>query len=89
MLRAAVAAGSEVGLKAKEAMESGQLVSDEIIIGVVKERLAQSDCQVTLGWRPAWPVAEPESKYEREPLPFPCLSPNPLPLPSSLTLPYA
>mmetsp|Transcript_20509 Transcript_20509/g.62516 ORF Transcript_20509/g.62516 Transcript_20509/m.62516 type:complete len:277 (-) Transcript_20509:170-1000(-) len=49
MLRAAVAAGSEVGLKAKEAMESGQLVSDEIIIGIIKDRLAETDCQ-TKGW---------------------------------------
>lgn len=43
MLRAAVAAGSEVGKKAKVVMEAGQLVSDEIVIGVVSERLDQPD----------------------------------------------
>lgn len=45
MLRAAVKAGSEVGKKAKKEMEEGELVSDELIIGVVKERLAQEDCR--------------------------------------------
>lgn len=44
MLRAAVSAGSPLGLQAKAVMESGGLVSDDIIIGVVKERIAQSDC---------------------------------------------
>ena len=39
MLREAVASGSEVGKKAKVLMESGQLVDDEVIIGVVEERL--------------------------------------------------
>jgi len=43
MLRAAVAAGSEVGNKAKAVMEAGQLVSDEIVIGVVSDRLDQPD----------------------------------------------
>ncbi len=43
MLRAAVKAGSEVGLKAKAVMESGQLVSDDIVIGVVSERLDAPD----------------------------------------------
>jgi adenylate kinase len=43
MLRAAVAAGSEVGHKAKTVMESGRLVSDEIVIGVVSDRLDQPD----------------------------------------------
>jgi len=43
MLRAAVKAGSEVGLKAKAVMESGRLVSDEIVVGVVSERLDQPD----------------------------------------------
>jgi len=43
MLRAAVAAGTEVGQKAKAVMEAGQLVSDEIVIGVVSERLDQPD----------------------------------------------
>ena len=44
MLRAAVKAGSELGLKVKEIMETGGLVSDEIIIGLVKERIQQDDC---------------------------------------------
>lgn len=45
MLRAAVKAGSEVGLKAKAVMEAGQLVSDDIVIGVVSERLDQPDAK--------------------------------------------
>jgi len=44
MLRAAVKAGTPLGLAAKKVMDSGALVSDEIIIGLVKERLAQPDC---------------------------------------------
>jgi adenylate kinase len=44
MLRAAVKAGTELGLKVKEIMETGGLVSDEIIIGLVKERIQQEDC---------------------------------------------
>ena len=43
MLRAAVAAGSEVGRKARAVMEAGQLVSDEIVIGVVSDRLDEPD----------------------------------------------
>ena len=43
MLRAAVAAGSEVGKKAKAVMAAGELVSDEIVIGVVADRLDQPD----------------------------------------------
>src|SRR5690606_18366140 len=43
MLRAAVAAGSETGRKAKAVMDAGELVSDEIVIGVVAERLDQPD----------------------------------------------
>jgi adenylate kinase len=45
MLREAVAAGTEIGLRAKAVMEQGGLVSDEIIIGVVRERLAKPDAQ--------------------------------------------
>ena len=44
MLRAAIANGSAVGLEAKSYMDKGQLVPDSVIIGIVKERLAQSDC---------------------------------------------
>jgi adenylate kinase len=44
MLRAAVKAGSEMGLEAKKVMDAGGLVSDDIIIGLVKERIAQPDC---------------------------------------------
>ena len=43
MLRAAVASGSEIGRQAKAVMDAGQLVSDEIVIGVVRERLGQPD----------------------------------------------
>ncbi|HUN93111.1 MAG TPA: adenylate kinase [Burkholderiaceae bacterium] len=45
MLRAAVKAGTPLGLAAKSVMDSGQLVSDDIIIGLVKERLTAPDCQ--------------------------------------------
>ena len=44
MLRAAVKAGTAMGLQAKAVMDSGALVSDDIIIGLVKERIAQADC---------------------------------------------
>ena len=45
MLRAAVKAGTPLGLAAKKVMDSGQLVSDDIIIGLVKERLKAPDCK--------------------------------------------
>jgi len=44
MLRAAVKAGTPLGLEAKKVMDAGQLVSDEIILGLIKERLKQPDC---------------------------------------------
>ena len=44
MLRAAVKAGTPMGLAAKKVMDSGGLVSDDIIIGLVKDRLKESDC---------------------------------------------
>lgn len=44
MLRAAVKAGTPLGVAAKKVMDSGGLVGDDIIIGLVKERLAQADC---------------------------------------------
>lgn len=46
MLREAVKQGTEMGKKAKEYMDKGQLVPDEVIIGVVKDRLGQPDCKV-------------------------------------------
>ena len=45
MLRAAVKAGTPLGLAAKKVMDAGQLVSDDIIIGLVKERITQDDCK--------------------------------------------
>lgn len=44
ILRAAMKAGTPVGLRAKEYVESGKLVPDEVIIGIVQERLAKEDC---------------------------------------------
>eukprot|EP01030_Chromulinospumella_sphaerica_P018339 gene18339-18196_t len=44
MLRAAIKAGTEMGLAAKKVMDAGGLVSDDIIIGLVKDRLAEPDC---------------------------------------------
>lgn len=49
MLRAAAEAGTDIGKKAQEFMNAGKLVTDEIIIGVVKERLAMDDC-AKQGW---------------------------------------
>ncbi|MEQ4925050.1 adenylate kinase [Proteus hauseri] len=45
MLRAAVSAGTELGLKAKSLMDNGQLVTDELVIALVKERIKQDDCR--------------------------------------------
>jgi adenylate kinase len=44
MLRAAVRAGTALGIAAKKLMDAGQLVPDDVVIGLVKERLAQADC---------------------------------------------
>ncbi len=44
MLRSAVASGSELGLKAKAVMERGDLVSDDIMLGMIAERVAEPDC---------------------------------------------
>mgnify|MGYP001821805175 FL=1 len=44
MLRAAVKEGTPLGVEAKKVMDAGGLVSDDIILGLVKERIAQSDC---------------------------------------------
>lgn len=48
ILRAAMKNGTPVGLKAREFVESGKLVPDDVIIGIVEERLAQADC--ACGW---------------------------------------
>jgi len=45
MLRAAIKQGTDLGLKAKAVIDAGQLVSDDIIIGLVKERLKDADCE--------------------------------------------
>jgi adenylate kinase len=45
MLRAAIKAGTDMGKMAKAAMDSGQLVTDEIIIGLVKDRIVEDDCK--------------------------------------------
>ena len=45
MLRAAIKAGTDMGKMAKKAMDAGQLVTDEIIIGLVKDRIAEDDCK--------------------------------------------
>lgn len=44
MLRAAVKAGTPVGLKAKDVMARGELVSDEIVVGIIEDRIAEPDC---------------------------------------------
>ena len=45
ILREAVKNGTEIGLKAKSYMDAGKLVPDEVIVGIVKERVAQDDCK--------------------------------------------
>ena len=45
MLRSAVSSGSEIGLKAKNIMESGGLVSDQIVLSIVEQRIAKDDCE--------------------------------------------
>ena len=45
IIREALANGTDMGLKAKKFIEAGQLVPDEVVIGIVKERLAKSDCK--------------------------------------------
>ena len=45
ILREAVKNGTDYGIKAKEAMESGALVSDEIVIGILKDRISEDDCK--------------------------------------------
>ena len=45
ILRAAMSEGTPTGLKAKEYVEAGKLVPDDVIIGIIRERLAQDDCR--------------------------------------------
>jgi adenylate kinase len=45
LLRAAVKEGTELGMKAKEFMDNGQLVTDELVIGLLKERITKNDCK--------------------------------------------
>ncbi len=45
IIRAAVKNGTEMGLKAKAAIESGKLVSDDVVIGIIRERLSEDDCK--------------------------------------------
>src|SRR5674476_439172 len=45
MLRAAVAAGSEVGQRAKSIMDAGQLVPDEVVVAIIADRIGQSDAK--------------------------------------------
>jgi len=45
MLRAAVKAGTPLGIEAKKIMDAGGLISDEIITGLVKDRVAENDCE--------------------------------------------
>ena len=45
MIREALRLGTEMGIKAKKFIEAGELVPDDVVIGIIKERLAKSDCQ--------------------------------------------
>jgi len=45
MLRAAIAQGTEIGKKAKAIMDAGHLVPDEIVVGIIAERIGQADCE--------------------------------------------
>ena len=45
MLRAAIKAGTELGMKAKKLMDAGQLVPDDVILGLVQDRIAEADCK--------------------------------------------
>ena len=44
MLRSAIAEGTDLGMKAQKIMDAGQLVSDEIMIGMIRDRMSQDDC---------------------------------------------
>ncbi len=67
MLREAIAKETEVGLKAKEFVESGKLVPDDIVIGIVKERISKDDCKAGFifdGFPRTLPQAEAIDKEE-------------------------
>ena len=62
ILREAVKNGTEYGLKAKAAMDSGSLVSDDVVIGILKDRIAEDDCKngfILDGFPRTVPQAEP------------------------------
>ena len=64
MLRAAIDAGTELGMQAKEIMDRGELVSDDIILGMIAERMDSPDCAngvILDGFRGLWrrPTALP------------------------------
>ena len=50
ILREAMKEGTEIGLAAKSYMDSGRLVPDEIVIGIIRDRLQKPDCQKALCW---------------------------------------
>jgi adenylate kinase len=61
MLRAAVKAGTEFGRRAKEIMDAGQLVSDDVVLGIISERLAEDDAR--RGWLlDGFPRTEPQAR---------------------------
>ncbi|MFN3384341.1 MAG: adenylate kinase [Archaeoglobaceae archaeon] len=69
MLREAVAKGTELGKKAKEYMTQGKLVPDDVVIGIVRERLAQKDCEngfILDGFPRTLPQAEALDKMLKE-----------------------
>ena len=49
IIRAALKNGTEMGLKAKAYTEQGKLVPDDVVIGIIRERLAESDCKKNVG----------------------------------------
>ncbi len=69
ILREAVKNGTKLGLQAKTYMESGSLVPDELVISLIKERLAQDDCKkrVYSGWIPAHRSSGGGSRAVRHP----------------------